>query len=142
MSREAIIAKVKTAGLVPMPVYGHTYDMAAEAIRRGVLLGRQAMKARAITVCEDPEPGLVHSKFPIRRRYVEATLVPALRAIGLDASVFPAVTPKESEVRDGRLHARSRSGTVRNLDQHRLVANSVPPPLAKAIATQIITVLA
>lgn len=37
---------------------------------------------------------------------------------------------------------RSRSGTVRNLDQHRLVANSVPPPLAKAIATQIITVLA
>ena len=32
---------------------------------------------------------------------------------------------------------RSRTGTVRNLDQHRQVANSVPPPLAKAIATQI-----
>ncbi len=32
---------------------------------------------------------------------------------------------------------RSRSGTVKNLDQHRLVANSVPPPLAQAIATQI-----
>ena len=36
---------------------------------------------------------------------------------------------------------RSRSGTVKNLDQHRLVANSVPPPLAQAIAEQIIKVL-
>lgn len=36
---------------------------------------------------------------------------------------------------------RSRTGTVRNLDQHRQVANSVPPPLAKAIATQIIKYL-
>lgn len=36
---------------------------------------------------------------------------------------------------------RSRSGTVRNLDQHRLVANSVPPPLAQAIAKQIAKVL-
>ncbi len=36
---------------------------------------------------------------------------------------------------------RSRSGTVRSLDQHRLVANSVPPPLAKAIAEQIAKVL-
>jgi len=37
---------------------------------------------------------------------------------------------------------RSRSGTVKNLDQHRLVANSVPPPLAQAIAAQIMKVLA
>lgn len=37
---------------------------------------------------------------------------------------------------------RSRSGTVKSLDQHRLVANSVPPPLAKAIAEQIAKVLA
>lgn len=37
---------------------------------------------------------------------------------------------------------RSRSGTVRNLDQHRLVANSVPPPLAQVVATQIVKVLA
>jgi DNA (cytosine-5)-methyltransferase 1 len=37
---------------------------------------------------------------------------------------------------------RSRSGTVRNLDQHRLVANSVPPPLARAIAGQIMKILA
>ena len=37
---------------------------------------------------------------------------------------------------------RSRSGTVKNLDQHRLVANSVPPPLAQAIAAQIVMVLA
>jgi DNA (cytosine-5)-methyltransferase 1 len=32
---------------------------------------------------------------------------------------------------------RSRTGTVRNLDQHRQVANSVPPPLAYAIAHKI-----
>jgi DNA (cytosine-5)-methyltransferase 1 len=31
---------------------------------------------------------------------------------------------------------RSRSGTVRNLDQHRQVANSVPPPLGRVVATQ------
>lgn len=33
---------------------------------------------------------------------------------------------------------RSRTGTVRNLDQHRQVANSVPPPLAKVLAESII----
>lgn len=32
---------------------------------------------------------------------------------------------------------RGRSGSVRNLDQHRQVANSVPPPLAKAIAAAV-----
>jgi DNA (cytosine-5)-methyltransferase 1 len=32
---------------------------------------------------------------------------------------------------------RSRSGQARNLDQHRQVANSVPPPIAKAVANQI-----
>jgi DNA (cytosine-5)-methyltransferase 1 len=32
---------------------------------------------------------------------------------------------------------RGRSGSVRNLDQHRQVANSVPPPVALAIASQI-----
>lgn len=32
---------------------------------------------------------------------------------------------------------RRRTGTVPNLDQHRQVANSVPPPLAKAVATHI-----
>lgn len=32
---------------------------------------------------------------------------------------------------------RGRSGSVRELDQHRLVANAVPPPLAKAVATEI-----
>ena len=32
---------------------------------------------------------------------------------------------------------RSRTGAVKNLDQHRQVANSVPPPLARALATRI-----
>ena len=36
---------------------------------------------------------------------------------------------------------RSRTGVVRELDQHRLVANSVPPPLAKAVANQIYQLL-
>ena len=36
---------------------------------------------------------------------------------------------------------RSRTGTVRNLDQHRQVANSVPPPLAKVLGTQIFNYL-
>ena len=32
---------------------------------------------------------------------------------------------------------RGRTGQVRNLDQHRQVANAVPPPLAKAVAARI-----
>lgn len=32
---------------------------------------------------------------------------------------------------------RGRTGTVKNLDQHRQVGNSVPPPLAKAIAEKV-----
>ena len=32
---------------------------------------------------------------------------------------------------------RGRTGAVKNLDQHRQVGNSVPPPLAKAVATKI-----
>ncbi|OYT72896.1 MAG: hypothetical protein CFK52_03605 [Chloracidobacterium sp. CP2_5A] len=32
---------------------------------------------------------------------------------------------------------RSRTGAVKNLDQHRQVANSVPPPLARILGTQI-----
>lgn len=36
---------------------------------------------------------------------------------------------------------RSRTGTVRNLDQHRQVANSVPPPLAKILGQQIMRFL-
>jgi len=36
---------------------------------------------------------------------------------------------------------RSRTGSVKNLDQHRQVANSVPPPLANALATEIYSYL-
>jgi len=36
---------------------------------------------------------------------------------------------------------RSRTGSVRNLDQHRQVANSVPPPLAKVLGLQIMRFL-
>jgi DNA (cytosine-5)-methyltransferase 1 len=32
---------------------------------------------------------------------------------------------------------RGRTGTVRHLDQHRQVANSVPPPLAQALGQAI-----
>lgn len=32
---------------------------------------------------------------------------------------------------------RGRTGAVRDLDQHRQIGNSVPPPLAKAVATKI-----
>ncbi len=32
---------------------------------------------------------------------------------------------------------RSRTGSVKNLDQHRQIANSVPPPLAKVLGSQI-----
>ena len=36
---------------------------------------------------------------------------------------------------------RSRTGTVKNLDQHRQIANSVPPPLAKILGSQILRFL-
>ena len=36
---------------------------------------------------------------------------------------------------------RGRSGQVRNLDQHRQVANSVPPPVAMAIAKEIVRLI-
>lgn len=36
---------------------------------------------------------------------------------------------------------RARTGTVRNLDQHRQIANSVPPPVAKVLGLQILGAL-
>jgi DNA (cytosine-5)-methyltransferase 1 len=32
---------------------------------------------------------------------------------------------------------RGRSGSVKNLDQHRQIANSVPPPVARALAAAL-----
>jgi DNA (cytosine-5)-methyltransferase 1 len=73
---------------------------------------------------------------------------PALTLRGGEAFYHPSenryLTPREYM----RLHGfsdshllfgpiRARSGTVRNLDQHRLVANAVPPPLAHAVGDQI-----
>lgn len=73
---------------------------------------------------------------------------PALTLRGGEAFYHPTenryLTPREYL----RLHGfpddhviigpiRGRSGNVRDLDQHRLVANAVPPPLAKAVADEI-----
>lgn len=73
---------------------------------------------------------------------------PALTLRGGEAFYHPTenryLTPREYL----RLHGfkdehvifgpiRGRSGSVRDLDQHRLVANAVPPPLAKAVAEEI-----
>jgi DNA (cytosine-5)-methyltransferase 1 len=73
---------------------------------------------------------------------------PALTLRGGEAFYHPSenryLTPKEYL----RIHGfpdehrlfgpiRGRTGTVKKLDQHRLVANSVPPPLARAVAQAI-----
>jgi DNA (cytosine-5)-methyltransferase 1 len=36
---------------------------------------------------------------------------------------------------------RSRTGVVKNLDQHRQVANSVPPPLARTLGEGVVRYL-
>jgi len=73
---------------------------------------------------------------------------PALTLRGGEAFYHPSenryLTPREYMRLHGFLDThplfgpiRARSGTVRDLDQHRLVANAVPPPLAYAVGNQI-----
>lgn len=74
--------------------------------------------------------------------------LPALTLRGGEAFYHPTenryLTPREYM----RIHGfeddhiligpiRARSGSVKNLDQHRQVANAVPPPLAKAVGSEI-----
>lgn len=74
--------------------------------------------------------------------------LPALTLRGGEAFYHPSenryLTPREylrihGFSDDHILHGpiRGRSGNVRDLDQHRLVANAVPPPLAKAVGSAI-----
>ena len=77
------------------------------------------------------------------RRLSRADLSPTLRCG--EALYHPVenryITPREAarlqgfpdrHVFEGPL--RRRTGTVRDLDQHRQVANAVPPPLAQSVA--------
>ena len=80
------------------------------------------------------------------RRLDRLTLAPTLRCG--EAPYHPTdnryITPREAARLQGfpDTHIftgpiRGRTGSVRDLDQHRQVANAVPPPLARAVATQI-----
>ena len=79
--------------------------------------------------------------------------LPALTLRGGEAFYHPIedryLTPREylrlhGFLDDHVLHGpvRGRSGSVRDLDQHRQVANAVPPPLAKAVGEAIYKALA
>ena len=58
------------------------------------------IKTKVITVCHAP-CRMVHSKFAIRKRYVEEQFLPRLNSLGFDAEIFPAVTGMDAELKDG-----------------------------------------
>ena len=68
------------------------------------------MLTRIITITEPSSH--THSKYRVRRRYVDRTLIPSLTAAGFDPVIFGAVTPLQIKVDPPHTHAVFRSLTL------------------------------